>query len=167
MRSAPLALVVFLLSPATTAEAQNQFALDLDVLGLGFSWAHGGGDSWAIGVGAGVGLSVLHWTGIADDHFSDADEVGLDQVIHLTVFGRKQLGSDWTADVGLRGSLLIHGDSGGGGNPAPVLFVGPSATLLWGSRLKIGPTLHVGVASEGSTWSPAWRFVPLTGRFVL
>ena len=169
VRSVPLTLVGIFLVRAATAEAQSHFTLDLEVWGLGVAWTRGVDGSRTIGVGAGVGGSVVHWTAISGDHFSDVEDVGLDEILHLAVFSRAQVGSSWTADVGLRGSLLLHGDSGGGGNLGVALFGGPYASLLWGSRLMIGPRLHVGFASEGGADSRGWalRFMPLTGRLVL
>lgn len=175
-----LLLAACAVAPAQPAEAQRKptrvVALDAEILGGSLSFARVGADGTYLGVTAGLGGSLLTRMLLSGSHFAHpgwpsyetpdgSTDQTLVELLHLGLFKRWAPSSGQSYDVGVRGSLFLHGNSFDD-DPAFPLFVGAYGSALWGwRRFKVGPRLLVGLFAEAQgARELGILLVPLTGR---
>jgi len=96
------------------------------------------------------------------DGFVDKELI---EILHAGAFLRRSPSERVSLDVGARASVFIHFDSSDD-DPGVPLFLGGYANLRVGNRwVKLGPTLMVGLFSEGShARELGVLLVPFSGR---
>lgn len=173
-----LLLAVVFAAPAVAQRRQPDTVLSVeaDWMGGAVNYARARGPDRYWGAEAGVGGGFWNRMLLAGRHF--AHESGpsyqprdgylgkeLIPLLHVSAFLRRVPSERVSWDVGARASAFVHYDSSDDDPGIPV-FLGTFANLRVGNRwVKAGPTLLVGLFSEGSL---AREFgvllVPLSGR---
>lgn len=178
-RAVWVGLLVFLVAP-WGLEAQRRppsvFAVDAEILGGSLSFARLRGDGSYQGLAVGVGGSFTTRMLLSGRHFSHQDgpsyqtrdgstDQDLLEVLHVGLFRRWVPSAGRSFDVGVRGSLFLHGNSFDD-DPGFPLFGGVYANALFGwRRVKFGPRVLMGVFTEGGgTTEFGILLVPFTGR---
>lgn len=172
------AACTLLASPATAQRRQPDtvFSVEGDWIGgaVNYARARGPGRYW--GVEAGVGGALVNRMLLAGRHLAHENgpsyqprdgsvDKELIEILHLATFVRRTPSDRVSWDVGARASVFLHFDSSDD-DPGVPLFAGGYANLRVGNRwLKVGPTVLVGLFSEGSLARELGVFlVPVSGR---
>ncbi|GMV07088.1 MAG: hypothetical protein AMXMBFR53_33630 [Gemmatimonadota bacterium] len=161
---------------AQRRQPDTVLSLEADFIGGTVSYARARGPGRYRGVEAGLGGGFWNRMLLAGRHFAHEDgpsyetrdgfvDKELVELLHAGAFLRRVPSERVSWDVGARASVFIHFDSSDD-DPGVPLFLGGYANLRVGNRwVKVGPTLLVGLFSEGSLARELGvLLVPLSGR---
>lgn len=177
---AGLALLMALAAPrpgdAQLRQPDTVLSVEADWVGAAVNYGRARGPARYWGAELGVGGGFWNRMLVAGSHFSHEDgpsyqprdgyvDKELVEILHVSAFLRRAPSERVNWDVGARASAFIHFDSSDD-DPGIPLFLGAFANLRVGNRwVKVGPTLLMGLFSEGSLAREFGVFlVPLSGR---
>ena len=141
---------------------EQQWNVDLNLLGVGVGFAVRGDDRTSVGISIGAGGNWFNYMVLGGRHFADprgfsyqakdgATGKALLEMFHASVYVRRHFHGGRHLDVGAKASGFLHADSSnddfGGGT-----FVGLQATGIWYKwrRVGFGSEMDVGRYSEGT-----------------
>ena len=156
---------------------RSQLSIDVTAIGGSASFAHGERTGLLFGACAGVGGDFLNFMAIAGRHFAQGlayepkdgyTNKRLFDLAHMGLFLRRQPSERWQYDVGLRGSVFLHGDSSDDDPGAGYFLGGYGALYFGGSHIKVGPRVLVGRFRCGRS-DPEFGITisPITARFLV
>ncbi len=132
-----------------------QWTIDLAALMIspGVAWSIG--PDWRVGAGIGIGDDLLGFMAVGGYHYSEpnwwsyedrdgATDKDLFDILHIKVFARVEPRTRWHLDIGLHGSVFLHGDSSDDDFGSGVSVAAYALPMYGWRNVKIGPRIAMG-----------------------